>query len=52
MRNAVIILNQLSIKNNKIDKDTFEKNHNKKKHVGNTVANPQCFKEKTIKLNF
>jgi len=26
----VVILNQLNIKNNKINKDNFEKNHNKK----------------------
>jgi hypothetical protein len=29
-----VILNQFNIKNNKIDKDNFEKNHNKKNHVG------------------
>ena len=28
---TVIILNQLNIKNNKIDKNNFEKNYNKKK---------------------
>jgi len=30
----LVILNQLNIKNNKIDKDNFEKIHNKKNHVG------------------
>ena len=30
---TVVILNQLNIKNNKINKDNFEKNH-KKNHVG------------------
>jgi tRNA 2-selenouridine synthase SelU len=30
MKFTVIILNQLNIKNNKIDKDNFEKNHKKK----------------------
>jgi len=30
----VVILNQLNIKNNKIDKNNFEKNHNKKKACG------------------
>jgi hypothetical protein len=35
----VVILNQLNIKNNKIDKNNFEKNHNKKKSMwGNTIA--------------
>jgi len=32
---VIVILNQLNIKKNKIDKDNFEKNINKKKnHVG------------------
>jgi hypothetical protein len=44
MRKSIfVILNQPNIKNNKIDKDNFEKNHNKKKRKkqimqGNTVA--------------
>jgi hypothetical protein len=42
----VVILNQLNIKNNKIDKDNFKKNH-----VGKHYSNPQCFKEKNTKLN-
>ena len=33
MKFSVVILNQINIKNNKIDKDNFEKNH-KKYHVG------------------
>ena len=37
-KSTVVILNELNIKNNKIDKDNFEKNHNKKNHVGDTVA--------------
>jgi hypothetical protein len=45
-KSTVVILNQLNIKNNKIDKDNFEKNHNKKNHVGEHCTNPQCFKEK------
>ena len=45
-KSTVVILNQLNIKNNKIDKDNFEKNHNKKNHVGEHYTNPQCFKEK------
>jgi hypothetical protein len=43
---TVVILNQLNIKNNKIDKDNFKKNH-----VREHCSNPQCFKEKTMKLN-
>ena len=50
---TVVILNQLNIKNNKIDKDNFEKNHNKTNHVGKNCSNQRCFKEKkTTKLNF
>ena len=37
---------------NKIDKDNFEKNHNKKKPLwGNTVAIHRVLKKKTTKLN-
>jgi hypothetical protein len=36
---TVVILNQLNIKNNKIDKDDFEKNH-KKIHVAKHFSNP------------
>jgi hypothetical protein len=36
-KSTVVILNQLNIKNNKIDKDNFEKNHNKKKSCGGTL---------------
>jgi hypothetical protein len=50
-KSTVVILNQLNIKNNKIDKDNFEKNHNKKNHVGSTVAIHSVLKEKTTKLN-
>jgi len=45
-KSTVVVLNQLNIKNNKIDKDNFEKHHNKKNHVGKHCSNPQCFKEK------
>jgi len=37
-KSKVVILNQLNIKNNKINKDNFEKNHKKKIKQGNTVA--------------
>jgi hypothetical protein len=47
----VVILNQLNIKNNKIDKDNFEKNHNKKNHVRNTIAIHSVLKKKTMKIN-
>jgi len=49
---TVVILNQLNIKNNKIDKDNFEKNHNKKNHVGEHYSNPQCFKGKNYEAKF
>jgi hypothetical protein len=49
-KSTVVILNQLNIKNNKIEKDNFEK-INKKITWGNTVA-IQCFKEKNYKANF
>jgi hypothetical protein len=51
-KSIVVILNQLNIKNNKIDKDNFEKNHNKKNHVGEHCNNPQCFKEKNYGAKF
>ena len=41
-KSTVVILNELNIKNNKIDKDNFEKNHNKKNHVGGHCSNSQC----------
>jgi hypothetical protein len=47
---TVVILNQFNIKNNKIDKDNFEKNH-KKIMWGNTVAIHSVLKKKTTKLN-
>jgi hypothetical protein len=50
-KSIVVILIQLNIKNNKIDEDNFEKNHNKKNHVGNTVAIHNILKKKTMKLN-
>ena len=36
-KSTVVILNQLNIKNNKIDKDNFEKKHNNKKSCGETL---------------
>jgi hypothetical protein len=52
MRKSIfVILNQPNIKNNKIDKDNFKKNHNKKNHVGEHYSNLQCLKKKTTKLN-
>jgi hypothetical protein len=36
-KSKVVILNQLNIKNNKIDEDNFTKNHNKKKSCGGTL---------------
>jgi hypothetical protein len=51
-KSTVVILNQLHIKNNIIDRDNLKKkNHNKKNHVGGHCSNLQCFKEKNTKLN-
>jgi hypothetical protein len=50
-KSTIVILSQFNIKNNKIDKDNFEKNHNKKNHAGNTVAIHEVLKKKTMKLN-
>jgi hypothetical protein len=47
-KSTVVIFNQLNIKNNKIDKDNFEKNRNKKNHVRKYCSNQQCFKEKKL----
>jgi hypothetical protein len=44
-KSTVEILNQFNIKNNKIDKDYFEKNHNKTNHAGEHCSNPQCLKK-------
>jgi hypothetical protein len=49
---AVVILNQLNIKNNKIDKYNFEKIITKKNHVGEHCSNSQCFKEKNYEAKF
>jgi hypothetical protein len=51
-KSTVVIVNQLNIKNNKINKDNFEKNHNKKNHVGKYFSNQRCFKEKNYKAKF
>ena len=45
-KSTVLILNQLNIKNNKINKDNFEKNHNKKKSCGGTLAIHSVLKNK------
>jgi hypothetical protein len=51
-KSKVVILNQLNIKNNKIDKDNFEKNYNKKNYVEEHHSNPHCFKEKNYEAKF
>jgi hypothetical protein len=51
-KSTVVILNELNIKNNKIDKDNFEKNHNKKNHVGDTVAIHNVFFKKNYEAKF
>ena len=51
-KSTVVIFNQLNIKNNKIDKEIFLKNYNKKKIMwGNTLAINDILKKKTTKLN-
>ena len=50
-KHTVIILNQLNIKNNKINKDNFEKKTYKKIMWRNIVANHSVLKKKTTKLN-
>jgi hypothetical protein len=50
-KSTVVILNQLNIKNNKINKHNFEKNHNKKNHVEEHLAIRNVLKKKTTKLN-
>jgi hypothetical protein len=37
-KSTVVIFNQVNIKNNKIDKDNFEKNHNKNIMWGKIIA--------------
>ena len=39
-KSTVVILNQFNIKNNKIDKDNFKKNHNKKYYLRKHYSNP------------
>jgi hypothetical protein len=48
---TVVILNQLNIKNNKIDKENFENNH-KKNNVGEHYSNQYYFKEKNYEAKF
>jgi hypothetical protein len=52
IKSTVVIFNQFNIKNNKIDKKIFEKNYNKKNHVGKHFSNQRCFKEKNYKAKF
>jgi hypothetical protein len=48
-KSTVLIFNQLNIKNNKINEDNFEKNHNKKNNnMGKHCSNQLCFKEKKL----
>jgi hypothetical protein len=51
-KSTVVIFNQLNIKNNKINKDNFKKNYNKKIIRGNTLAINSVLKKKITKLNF
>jgi hypothetical protein len=51
-KSAVVFFNQLNIKNNKIDKDNFEKNHNKKIMWENIVAINGVLKKKNCKAKF
>jgi hypothetical protein len=37
-KTTILILNQLIIKKNKIDKDNLNKNKNKNKNIGNTAT--------------
>jgi hypothetical protein len=48
---TIVILNQLNIKNNKINKDNLKKNH-KKNHVREHCSNQQYFKEKKYEAKF
>jgi DNA-binding NtrC family response regulator len=50
-KSTVVILNQLNIKNNKIDKYDFKKIITKKIMRGNTVAIHSVLKKKTTNLN-
>jgi len=51
-KSTVVILNQLNIKNNKIDKNNFKKNHNKKIMWENTVAIHSVLKKKNYGAKF
>jgi hypothetical protein len=50
-KSTLVILNQLNIKNNKIDKYDFKKIITKKIMRGNTVAIHSVLKKKTTNLN-
>jgi hypothetical protein len=50
-KSTFVILNQLNIKNNKINKE-MKKIITKKKYVGEHYSNPQCFKEKNYETKF
>jgi len=45
-KSTVVLFNQLNTKNNKIDKDNFKKNHNKKIMWGNIEAINNVLKKK------
>jgi hypothetical protein len=47
-KTTILILNQLIIKKNKIDKNNFFKNKNKNKHVGKHCNNPYYFVRKAF----
>jgi hypothetical protein len=51
-KSTVVIVNQLNIKNNKIDKDNFKKIITKKNYLGKHFSNQRCFKEKNYKAKF
>jgi hypothetical protein len=48
----IIILNQVNIQKNKIDKDNFGKNHKKKIKWENTAAIHSVLKKKNYKAKF
>jgi len=51
-KSTVVILNQLNIKNNKIDKNNLKKIITKKNHMGEHCNSQQCFKEKNYEAKF
>jgi len=47
---VIVILNQLNIKKNKINKGNFKKVIRKKNHSRRHCSNPQCFVRKVTEL--